>query len=52
MTDEWWFNLPARGVGPTELSDPVQFEPVGQVTAVFFDVKNQQVRTYHHPVML
>jgi hypothetical protein len=26
-----------------ELSDPVQFEPVGQVTAVFFDVKNQQV---------
>ncbi len=26
-----------------ELSDPVQFEPVGQVTAVFYDVKNQQV---------
>ena len=35
LTGSWWL--------PTELSDPVQFEPVGQVTAVFYDVKNQQV---------
>jgi hypothetical protein len=31
----------------SELSEPIQFEPVGQKTAVFYDVKNQQVfRTF------
>jgi len=30
-------------MGLLELSRPVQFEPVGQVTTVFFDDKNQQV---------
>ncbi len=35
-------SFPDRGF-ILELSDPVQFEPVGQVTAVFYDVKNQQV---------
>jgi len=29
--------------GYLELSSPVQFEPVGQVTTVFYDDKNQQV---------
>ena len=30
-------------MGLFELSKPIQFEPVGQVTTVFFDDKNQQV---------
>ena len=30
-------------IGMLELSPPVTFEPVGPVTTVFFDDKNQQV---------
>ena len=32
-------------IGMLELSPPVTFEPVGPVTTVFFDDKNQQVDT-------
>ena len=31
-------------IGMLELSPPVIFEPVGPVTTVFFDDKNQQAR--------
>ena len=31
-------------IGMLELSPPVTFEPVGPVTTVFFDDKNQQAR--------
>ena len=32
-----------NSLGLLELSEPVSFDPVGPVTSVFFDTKNQQV---------
>ena len=38
--------------GYLELSSPVQFDPVGQVTTVFYDDKNQQVNDLVRRVIL